>query len=530
MPRGTQIIHGTEYVFESDSQWNADKKYGTHKRRYIGKMVDGVFVPSEKTQLQTALKEAREARPGPAPTTASTRLFCGATALLDGIGEKLGITEDLKTCFPDSWQELLSIAYYLILEDRNPLSRFPRWASNHRHPFGSNIPSQRSSELFGAIGEDAKQRFFLLQTKRRMETEYLAYDTTSISSYSTMLNQVRYGKNKDHESLPQINLALLFGQDSRLPVYYRKLPGNISDVSTIKKLLGDLAFLSFDKVKLVMDRGFYSEDNINALYQHHYKFLIAVKKSLGMVQSVLDEVRESMRSRPNYDSNFKINYHSRTVDWAYKETKKRSGVVETGTRRLYLHLYFNDQRAVDDKAAFNALLDSLEEELRTGIHDPEHEKLYRKYYDVTTTPVRGISIVPKQDAIDLAERDYGYFVLISNDIKDPLEALKLYRSKDLFEKAFGNLKERLNMRRTSVSSEQNLEGKLFVQFLALIFLSHITAKMQEHKLFKDHTLYEVLDDLDVIEWFERPGQKGTIGEITKKQKALFSALEIEVPA
>jgi len=229
--------------------------------------------------------------------------------------------------------------------------------------------------------------------------------------------------------------------------------GNVSDVSTIKKLLGDLAFLSFDKVMLVMDRGFYSEDNINALYQHHYKFLIAVKKSLGMVQTVLDEVRESMRSRTNYDSNFKINFHSRTVDWAYRESKKRSGVVETGTRRLYLHLYFNDQRAVDDKAAFNALLDSLEEELRTGIHDPEHEKLYRKYYDVTTTPVRGISIVPKQDAIHLAERDYGYFVLISNDIKDSLEALKLYRSKNLIEKAFGNLKERLNMRRTSVSSE-----------------------------------------------------------------------------
>lgn len=40
----------------------------------------------------------------------------------------------------------------------------------------------------------------------------------------------------------------------------------MADVSTVKKLLGDLAFLSFDKVKLVMDRGFYSEDNINALY------------------------------------------------------------------------------------------------------------------------------------------------------------------------------------------------------------------------------------------------------------------------
>jgi transposase len=143
--------------------------------------------------------------------------------------------------------------------------------------------------------------------------------------------------------------------------------------------------------------------------------------------------------------------------------------------------------------------------------------------------VRGVSITARQDAIDLAERDYGYFALISNDIKDPIEALKLYRSKDLIEKAFGNLKERLNMRRTSVSSEQNLEGKLFVQFIALMYLSYITAAMNEKGMFKDYTIHEILDDLDVIECFEQPGHAATIGEITKKQKGLYASLGVAVP-
>lgn len=149
------------------------------------------------------------------------------------------------------------------------------------------------------------------------------------------------------------------------------------------------------------------------------------------------------------------------------------------------------------------------------------EKLYRKYYEVSKIPVRGISITPKQDVIDQAERDYGYFALISNDIKDPLEALRIYRSKDLIEKAFGNLKERLNMCRTSVSSEQNLEGELFVQFVVLMYLSYITAVMSEKGMLKDYTLHEVLDELDVIECFEQPGHRATIGEITKKQKSLY---------
>jgi len=54
------------------------------------------------------------------------------------------------------------------------------------------------------------------------------------------------------------------------------------------------------------------------------------------------------------------------------------------------------------------------------------------------------------------------------EVKDPIEALEIYRNKDLEEKAFGNLKERLNFRRPAVSSDQSLEGKIFLEFVALI--------------------------------------------------------------
>jgi len=82
----------------------------------------------------------------------------------------------------------------------------------------------------------------------------------------------------------------------------------------------------------------------------------------------------------------------------------------------------------------------------------------------------------------------------------------------------------------AVSSEQSLDGKLFVQFIALIFLSHITKKMQENKLFKDYTLQEILDELDVIECFEAPGQKRQLGEITKRQLDLYSKLGVTPPS
>ena len=95
---------------------------------------------------------------------------------------------------------------------------------------------------------------------------------------------------------------------------------------------------------------------------------------------------------------------------------------------------------------------------------------------------------------------------------------------------FGNLKERLNMRRTSVSSSENLEGKLFVQFIALIYLSYIKKAMSENDLYKKYTTQELLDELYVIERYKQPGKKHRLGEMTKKQTQLYITLGVNAPS
>ncbi len=124
---------------------------------------------------------------------------------------------------------------------------------------------------------------------------------------------------------------------------------------------------------------------------------------------------------------------------------------------------------------------------------------------------------------------YGFFALLTNETMDATTALELYRNKDVVEKAFGNLKERLNMRRTLVSSEQSLDGKLFVEFMALVYLSYIKKQMQETDLFKSYTLQGVLDKIDVIECFEEPGRKLRIGELLEKQKEIYKNLGVAPP-
>ena len=101
-------------------------------------------------------------------------------------------------------------------------------------------------------------------------------------------------------------------------------------------------------------------------------------------------------------------------------------------------------------------------------------------------------MIVREESIIKAKRYFGFFALISNETMDAITALELNRNKGVVEKTFGNLKERLNMRRTLVSSEQSLDGKLFVQFVALIYLSHIKKQMQKKALVKKNRYYQLI--------------------------------------
>ncbi len=523
----SSVIHqydkrsGITYAYESCAHWDKTKKRSVAKRTLIGRV--------DKDTGEIVATDGRNRKPPKDIRLSEPRCFYGATYLLDAIGEKTGIAADLKNCLPDTYLQLLSIAYYLILEDASPLFRFEKWNRLHHHPCGCDIPSQRSSELFASISEADRMKFFELQGRRSAETEYWCYDTTSISSYSQNLNQVRRGFNKEHDPFAQLNLALIFGEKSRLPLYYRKLAGNIPDVKTVRHLLDDLKNIGFATPKLVMDKGFFSQDNLNGLFKEHVKFIQAVRLSIAFVRKELDGIYDDFRSFEWYHADHALYARTIRTEFEYHCRRPYKGDELQEKRRLYIHFYYHPERAAEDETGFDRKLILLREELETDRRVQSHESLYAEYFEVTRTPKRGIRVAAKADAIKRAKKYFGYFALLSNEKMNAMEALNLYRNKDLIEKSFGNLKERLNFRRTLVSSEQSLNGKLFVQFIALIYLSYIKKQMEEHHLFKDYTIQGLLDELDMIECIHIPGKRLRIAEVLEKHKELYQAMEVPPP-
>jgi transposase len=516
-------------VYEDYSYWDKAKKQNRHRRIYIGKLdMNREFIPN-KLYLKRQSHTAEEGDAASPEAKTVSRIYFGATHLLDWISKDTGIASDLKAAFPKSYRQMLSLAYYLVLESDSPMYRFPRWGHDHTHPWGGILTSQAISEIMRDVDERGKMEFFRRQSRRRQEKEYLAYDTTSVSSWSEYIKGVRYGKNKDGDSLPQVNMALVFGETSGMPVYYRELPGNISDMSTIRKLLKDVSFLEIKKLKLVLDRGFFSAKNINALYKGHYKFLISGKASVKKIQAAITTAKANIKRFENYDLAHDVYCCSTSEKWPYEKTDKNGNTIEE-ERRLYVHVYYNGQRGEDEKARFNRALALTESAIRSGAELTEAQQSKKqKYFIVKETPKRGLHIEYNEDAILKHMDDIGYFVLMSNEIKGPEDALEVYRRKDMVEKAFDNLKERLEMRRTQAHSDEILTGRFFLQFLALIFVSYVHKRMSKSDLYKNYTMQSLFDNLDVIEQYEFGGQRYHYSEITDKQRELYRCFGAEAP-
>lgn len=504
---------GVTYVYEAVSTWNKEKQQPRNKQVCIGKLdtKTGDFIPSKRLAPQQAA--ARD------PAVTASAAIVGPSIVLDAITERLGLGKLLKACFPREYRQILTMAYYLTSQG-GPLSHCTAWCKNHEHPFGELLTSQRISELLCSIGIDGKQTFLTNWMNKTLEDDYLCYDITSVSSYSELNEYIKYGHNRDNEKLPQLNLAMLFGQKSCLPVYFQRMPGNISDVTTLHNLLATFKAMELKSLNYVMDKGFYSKKNVDELLASRDKFTLSIPVNNKWVQRVIDEVHGIIHGPEGYQKiDSEILYvHSQLYPWG------------TDNRRCYLHLYYNAHSRAHAVDRFNEELVMYKEELESGKPIREHQEAYDTFFVVKTTPKRGIQVSFNNEAVSqYISRYAGFQALLTNGIKDPVTALRVYRDKDVIEKCFDDLKNQLDMNRLRMHSSTAVDGRLFMQFIALIYISALRREMRISGLIKQYTVGELLQEMETLTKVKYSGKYGHIlTEVTKPQRQILAALDIEL--
>ncbi|GHU47968.1 IS4 family transposase [Spirochaetia bacterium] len=362
----------------------------------------------------------------------------GAYYFLSAIAESIGLKTILRETATAYWAELLTLAIYLIYTEE-PFMYCAHWIeTTETQPVG-DLSSQRISELLHAIRPLDRDNFYQRWGQYRSEREYLALDITSISSWSQLIEDVEWGYNRDGDKLAQINLCLLMGEQSKLPIFQTIYSGSLKDVSTLQTTIEEtMCYIKGKAMLLVMDKGFYSKKNVDLLLSNpvEYQFIMPVSFTSAYAKNLIIQEKKTIDNISNtiVSGTNSVRAVTRTLEW--KIGKEDSKTL------LYAHIYFNALKAAMKKEELYTHVAMLKQAAK---ENPKNEKLqneFKTFLDIrpSANDAANYSVQIRHDVLEKKLQTTGWLVLISNKISDSQEALSIYRAKDVVEKGFLRLK------------------------------------------------------------------------------------------
>jgi len=517
------------YLYECES-WRDKNGKVMGRRKVIGKIDQVTGEKHYKAEYIERMKSA--GTPIEIPTTEkifsledvkkSSVLEWGAFHLLKSISEKIGLADVLKEALTHCWREVFALASHLVINGE-PFMYCSDWIEETEfYPVG-DMSSQRISELLAAIEPDEREHFYQAWCRHRQESEYLAIDITSVSSYSELVEDVEWGYNRDGEDLPQVNICMLMGEKSRLPVYQVVYAGSLKDVNTLESTIKRFDSVTGGKpVLAVMDKGFYSKRNIDTMLSgdHARRFVIAVPFTSGFAKKQVDGERKDIDTVGNT-----IRLGGETLRGITKERAWGKG------SNVYAHIYFSPRKALGRREDIFGYVSTLRDEAEAGPEECAKSDKHKKYLNIRKSEKTeaGYTISIREDAVNAVLGTQGWLVLISNDVEDARSAIRIYRAKDVIEKGFLRLKCDLDLGRFRVHSQDRMQNKVFVGFIALILLSHIHAVMMDHDMYGKMTMKKMIRTL-ARHRVQIIGGERIIYPATKTQREIYATFGIHMPA
>lgn len=200
--------------------------------------------------------------------------------------------------------EIIALAMSKIVRPL-PMKSIPSWIEGTHLPdlLGVNLNSSGISWLLDKIGESDLHRRFSKDFMSRIKPEgSLLYDITTIPAYSS-LPIFEYGHAKDHADLPQLNLSIVMEKRRFLPMTFETYSGSIPDIVTLRRMVADLGI---EGTEFILDRRFFSLDNLRILSTHNY--IIAAVHSRKEIKTAFSSAIKTIDRADNA-----IIYENRTM-------------------------------------------------------------------------------------------------------------------------------------------------------------------------------------------------------------------------
>jgi transposase len=217
---------------------------------------------------------------------------------------------------------------------------------------------------------------------------------------------------------------------------------------------------------------------------------------------------------------------------AYVSTEKNVEVLDQ--YGCFVHVLFC-QDLVGNQ--WDRFMDELGAERKRLQADSEAQpkKEYKNYFVISKAKyARQRSVEYDIESIKRHRNNYaGHLCFITNDrtIQSATDALKEYSTRDYIEKDFDEMKNELDMKRIRVHTDGRMAARLFVQFIAEIFMREIRVCMNRSDDCKKLTRRQIFNHIKAIYKVKFKGKyKDVYPTLSKKQRNILIALGIPLPS
>jgi transposase len=405
----------------------------------------------------------------------------GDVYLLFEFMKRKGVLSLLDEVFGDKTRYLISLLCYRLCH-ASAMDYAQIWyeGSISRFLFKDvDLSSQRISDFLRDIGDEHVQRDFFEQ--------YIPSFTNAkkgvIIDSTALPNQIHFPFNmwgySDSDIEKQIRFLFVVDRKSSLPLFFRYLPGNVVDVSSLRVTVEELKKFGVESSFVLIDSGFFSEDNIKGLYTEEIDFLTRLPSSRVIYKEL---VRQETDSLECFDNAVRCGERALFV----KQKK-----IDLFGKDVYAYIVLDPERK--GRETKKLLLEALEQE-----KDDE-------------------------DDIEFQLMKKGIMILVSSFKLKKKDVVPFYYLRQTVERLFGFSKDDLKIVPLRRHKEETLRGFLLLTFIALVVFVQLKKAIGEKHTVEGTLLTmrnlksKVYDDEILIQ------------ELTRQQKDITEELKIIMP-
>lgn len=526
-------IKGTTYIYYSyEHNYSSEKGYTVPKSTSIGKCTDDepdLMYPNTNFLKFFPSEELPETKGG---AHRSGCLRIGTYLVLRRIIAEYHLDEMIGNIIGKNSGLFLDLAVYSIIAENNAGQYYPDYAFNH--PLFTDrmkiYSDSKVSAFINSITGDQSRAFLDEWNEKQDHSQkiYISYDSTNKNCQAGDIDFVEYGHPKEDTGAPVINYSVAYDRNNAKPLYYEDYPGSIVDVSQLQYMLEKAGGYGYKNVGFILDRGYFSKENIHYMDKYGYEFVIMMKGIKELVKSLVLEVKGTFEEDRRYSIR----------DYKVSGITVKKQLYPSDEKERYFHIFYNDRKRSSEHEAIEAKIDRMAE----CLHKHEGTKYeikgsgFAKYFDLIyyNKGKKDEKFMYGRELCDVINEEIrlcGYFVIITSEKMTAAQALELYKSRDASEKLFRGDKSYLGNKSFRVHTSESVHAKIFIEFVALIirsrFYTCLKEQMQKNGKKNYMTVPAAIRELEKIELIRQSDREYRMDyAVTATQKEILKAFNM----